>query len=162
MKCPACGEWFDMRDLAQVLAHVHDAEIDIAKRDLSRAQKVGVKSNILRLKRHRRRLANPINRGFSTMQKPYLRLYHRHHDGKIVDAGHDMTLSDFAGVLPSIGDWILQPGVRQGLDQLDPKSRNIWVVVHRMFNPRDMENGIALIVENRKPTPNELDLLPSG
>ena len=27
--CPGCGEWFDMRDLAQVLEHVHDAEIEI-------------------------------------------------------------------------------------------------------------------------------------
>jgi CRISPR/Cas system type I-B associated protein Csh2 (Cas7 group RAMP superfamily) len=27
MKCPACGRWFDLRDLGQVLAHVHDAEI---------------------------------------------------------------------------------------------------------------------------------------
>jgi uncharacterized C2H2 Zn-finger protein len=29
MKCPECGEWFDMRDLGQVLAHLHDAEIEI-------------------------------------------------------------------------------------------------------------------------------------
>jgi hypothetical protein len=29
MKCPGCGEWFDMRDLGQLLAHVHDAEIEI-------------------------------------------------------------------------------------------------------------------------------------
>jgi hypothetical protein len=29
VKCPGCGEWFDMRDLAQVLGHVHDAEIEI-------------------------------------------------------------------------------------------------------------------------------------
>ena len=32
MKCPGCGEWFDMRDLAQVLSHVHDAEIEIFER----------------------------------------------------------------------------------------------------------------------------------
>jgi hypothetical protein len=25
----ACGGWFDMRDLAQMLAHIHDAEIEI-------------------------------------------------------------------------------------------------------------------------------------
>jgi hypothetical protein len=29
MKCPGCGEWFDMRDLDQLLVHVHDAEIEI-------------------------------------------------------------------------------------------------------------------------------------
>ena len=29
MKCPGCGEWFDMRDLGEVIEHVHDAEIEI-------------------------------------------------------------------------------------------------------------------------------------
>jgi hypothetical protein len=33
MKCPDCGQWFDMRDLAQVLAHVHGAEIEISEGD---------------------------------------------------------------------------------------------------------------------------------
>jgi hypothetical protein len=31
MKCPGCGEWLDMRDLVRVLAHVHDAEIEICE-----------------------------------------------------------------------------------------------------------------------------------
>ncbi len=31
MKCPACGQRFDMRDLGQMLAHVHDAEIEIGE-----------------------------------------------------------------------------------------------------------------------------------
>jgi hypothetical protein len=29
MKCPACGEWFDMRDLKQVLMLIHEAEIEV-------------------------------------------------------------------------------------------------------------------------------------
>jgi hypothetical protein len=30
MKCPDCGQWFDMRDLAQVADHIHDgSEIEI-------------------------------------------------------------------------------------------------------------------------------------
>ena len=29
LKCPGCGEWFDMRDLGEVIEHVHDAEIEI-------------------------------------------------------------------------------------------------------------------------------------
>jgi uncharacterized C2H2 Zn-finger protein len=29
MKCPTCGQWFDMRDLSRLLAHVHDTEIEI-------------------------------------------------------------------------------------------------------------------------------------
>src|SRR5258708_36910858 len=37
MKCPGRGEWFDMRDLAQTLAHVHNGEIEIGEeRDLPR------------------------------------------------------------------------------------------------------------------------------
>ena len=30
-ECPACGEWFDMRDLGQVIEHVHDAEIEVCE-----------------------------------------------------------------------------------------------------------------------------------
>jgi uncharacterized C2H2 Zn-finger protein len=29
MKCPACSQWFDMRDLAQVVEHIHDSEIEV-------------------------------------------------------------------------------------------------------------------------------------
>ena len=31
MKCPGRGQWFDMRDLGQVIEHVHDAEIEISE-----------------------------------------------------------------------------------------------------------------------------------
>jgi hypothetical protein len=31
MKCPGCGQSFDMRDLGQVLEHVHDASIEIVE-----------------------------------------------------------------------------------------------------------------------------------
>jgi hypothetical protein len=29
--CPVCGAFLDMRDLGQMLAHVHNAEIDIGE-----------------------------------------------------------------------------------------------------------------------------------
>jgi hypothetical protein len=29
MRCPACSQWFDMRDLAQVIEHIHDSEIEV-------------------------------------------------------------------------------------------------------------------------------------
>jgi hypothetical protein len=33
MRCPACGQWFDMRDLRQVLEHVHDtSEVEFIER----------------------------------------------------------------------------------------------------------------------------------
>jgi hypothetical protein len=31
MKCPGCGQWFDMRDLKQALAHLHDADVEICE-----------------------------------------------------------------------------------------------------------------------------------
>jgi hypothetical protein len=31
MQCPGCGQWFDMRDLELVRAHVHDPEIEICE-----------------------------------------------------------------------------------------------------------------------------------
>jgi hypothetical protein len=33
MKCPGCDEWFDMRDLGQIIQHVHDLEIEISEGD---------------------------------------------------------------------------------------------------------------------------------
>jgi uncharacterized C2H2 Zn-finger protein len=33
MKCPGCGEWFDLRDLGQIIRHVHDPEIEIIDGD---------------------------------------------------------------------------------------------------------------------------------
>jgi hypothetical protein len=36
MKCPGCGEWFDMRDLDRQLAHVPDAEIEISESPVAR------------------------------------------------------------------------------------------------------------------------------
>jgi hypothetical protein len=31
--CPVCGAYLDMRDLGQILAHVHDAEIETCESD---------------------------------------------------------------------------------------------------------------------------------
>jgi hypothetical protein len=31
MKCPGCGEWFDMRDLGEVAKHVHDGDFEISE-----------------------------------------------------------------------------------------------------------------------------------
>jgi hypothetical protein len=32
MKCPACGRWFDMRDLGEVAEHIHDtSEVEVAE-----------------------------------------------------------------------------------------------------------------------------------
>jgi hypothetical protein len=31
VKCPGCGQWFDPRDLDQILVHFHDAAIEIGE-----------------------------------------------------------------------------------------------------------------------------------
>jgi hypothetical protein len=31
MKCPGCGEWFDMRELEQVTKHIHDGDFEIGE-----------------------------------------------------------------------------------------------------------------------------------
>jgi hypothetical protein len=78
-----------------------------------------------------------------------IRLYHREADGTLVDGQQDYGVESFAGQVPAIGDKIVKPGVRQGLDRHDPSNREIWDVVGRVFNPRDMEDYVALIVEER-------------
>jgi hypothetical protein len=58
-------------------------------------------------------------------------------------------LEQFSGHLPAIGDTNLDPGVHTGLLRQDPQNRTIRTVVGRLFNPRDCEDVVALIVETR-------------
>ncbi|WP_398483595.1 hypothetical protein [Tardiphaga sp.] len=90
-----------------------------------------------------------------------VRLHYRKSDGTIEDAVQDYSLESFAGFLPAVGDTVLDPGVTQGLDRREPSNRRIWTVVQRMFNPRDLENYVALVVEERAPLETEHALLPS-
>ncbi|WP_156041852.1 hypothetical protein [Bradyrhizobium sp. URHD0069] len=70
MKCPACGQWFDMRDLAQVVEHIHDGEIEVlegpAPRREGQNQRQAVKPVESQLKtgicERKNRLAQPLRR----------------------------------------------------------------------------------------------------
>ena len=84
-----------------------------------------------------------------------IRICFRRKMGEIEDGQEDFGLSTFGGVLPSIGDTILDPGVAQGLDRQDPANRRMWTVLGRIFNPRDLENYVALIVDEHTPTKEE-------
>ena len=33
MECPGCGQWFDMRNLSEVIEHVHDQDVVIIVAD---------------------------------------------------------------------------------------------------------------------------------
>ena len=78
-----------------------------------------------------------------------IRILHRDPSGKIHDGGLDFAPEHFAGQVPMIGDIIVDPGVLQGRDRQLPQDRQIWTVVGRVFNARDNEDYVALIVETR-------------
>lgn len=82
----------------------------------------------------------------------YIRILHCDHAGAISDHGNDFGAEDFAGQVPMIGDMILDPGVPVGQDRHDPRNREIWTVVGRVFNPRDNKDYVSLIVESRPGT----------
>ncbi len=89
------------------------------------------------------------------MTAPIFRIYERAADGQIEDRQFDMTLDDFGGQCPAVGDLIVAPGVLSGRDRSDLDNRFLWTVVTRVFNPRDLPDYIALIVEERAPTAAE-------
>lgn len=78
-----------------------------------------------------------------------IRILHRDPAGNVSDGGVAFGLEQFAGQVPTIGDTIIDPGVLQGQDRHMPQNRSIWTVVGRVFNPRDREDTVALIVESR-------------
>ena len=82
----------------------------------------------------------------------HIRILHRDAAGTIFDGGVDFGPEHFAGQVPMIGDMILDPGVPQGENRHNPQSRTIWTVVGRVFNSRDNEDYISLIVESRSGT----------
>lgn len=86
------------------------------------------------------------------MEDVVVRILTRDSSGKVEDWQQDFGLEDFAGFLPSVGDIIVDPGVLQGLDRNKPENRDVWTVVGRVFNPRDLKNYVSLIVEERKGT----------
>ncbi len=82
----------------------------------------------------------------------HIRILHRDTAGKVFDGGVDFGLEDFAGQVPAIGDMILNPGVPEGKKRDDPRNREIWTVVGRVFNSRDNKDYVSLIVGSRDGT----------
>jgi hypothetical protein len=94
------------------------------------------------------------------MSEMTIRLHYRRNKGQVEDAQHEFSLADFAGVLPAIGDTILHPGVVSGLPRDHLNSRRLLTVVGRVFNPKDLSDYVALIVEEHRPTEAERSLIP--
>jgi hypothetical protein len=63
------------------------------------------------------------------------------------------------GLVPGVGNIIVNPGVPQGLDRHAPSNRRVSDVVGRVFNPWDMDDYVARIVEERAPNPSEFGVV---
>lgn len=93
------------------------------------------------------------------MEEVTIRIYHRKDDGSLVDGQEDYDLAFFGGTLPAIGDLIVNPAASAGVDRYDPGNRTVWAVVGRVFNPRDMKDYVALVVEERPPHETEFSVV---
>ena len=93
----------------------------------------------------------------NTARDVTIRLYEQTAAGDWHDWEEDYDLEAFAGFLPNVGDVILKPGVPQGLDRHDPQNRRLLTVVKRIFNPRDLQNYVVLVVEEHVPEGREIE-----
>jgi hypothetical protein len=92
------------------------------------------------------------------MSETTIRILQRDKGGYIEDLVEDFSTYDFAGIIPSVGDRILNPGVAGGLERDNPKNRTLWIVVERFFNLKDNRNYVGLVVEERPLAPEEYGL----
>lgn len=96
------------------------------------------------------------------MSDPMLRLYERNAAGLVELPSLGWQLSDFAGVVPSVGDCIINSGVQSGRDRTDPIERTVYEVVARWFAENSgAEQGslvINLEVRERQGKPDEQNL----
>ena len=88
-----------------------------------------------------------------------IKIYIRTADGSLEDSQQEFGVESFAGVVPAIGDMIVDPGGLEGLNRHELTNRRVWDVVGRVFNSRDMPDYIALVVEGRVPNPHEYSVI---
>ncbi|MGR0185500.1 hypothetical protein [Azospirillum aestuarii] len=66
------------------------------------------------------------------------------------------------GIVPAVGDMIVDPGVMQGLDRGEPDNRTVYEVKSRYFLPAGADGSppkISLVVKKRKGQDKEIDVL---
>lgn len=88
-----------------------------------------------------------------------VRYYIRRSDGQLEDLSHEHDLSDFGGVCPSVGDRIVDQGAEINMNRNDPKNRQIHTVAARYFLAKGHRKYVALVIESRAATMDEIDLL---
>ena len=92
----------------------------------------------------------------------YIRLYGIEDDGTYYDMRDTYDLDDFGGVLPVVGDLIIDPGVLGGLDRKASENRTVLEVAHRHIQPStpgDDDRWIVLVCNQRPGLPMEADIV---
>ncbi|HEV7229392.1 hypothetical protein [Brevundimonas sp.] len=74
----------------------------------------------------------------------------------------DYGIENFGGVVPSVGDIIVSPGVTRGADRNDPDNRTLYVVKERYWLPSTGEKDpvrLGLVVATRTGMMKEVNVL---
>ncbi len=92
----------------------------------------------------------------------FVRLYEDH--GEVLKfCGDEFDFTDCGGHLPHIGDIIVDSGVTEGMDRMDPANRRLHEVVARYLMPRSHMDGVhytCLVVKSRNGCKKEVNILP--
>ena len=71
-------------------------------------------------------------------------------------------LTSLGGVIPAVGDLVVDPGVSQGKDRSAPENRAVYEVEARYFLPQTTDSGyvrIGLLVKRRQGRQEEINIL---
>ena len=95
------------------------------------------------------------------MTDTVIRFYKKDARGRFEEILRDtLLLAQLGGVCPSVGDRIVHEDVEQmAQDCNGPENVRIYEVTARYFKAHGDENQIAVIIEERRPSENEITLL---
>jgi hypothetical protein len=91
------------------------------------------------------------------MSETYVHLFYDDDHGCLRRFG-SKPLSAYGGVVPAVGDLVVEPDVAKGLDRHDVHNRIVHKVVARYFIPGDAPQ-VNLVIEDRTATRLEREIL---
>jgi hypothetical protein len=92
------------------------------------------------------------------MSETYIRLFIVSGDA-LDPQPEDYTPAELGGIVPGVGDVIVDPGVAQGLAR-DPGNRTVFEVQRRYIQPDNSHGArICLVVLERRGRPDEIEVL---
>lgn len=95
----------------------------------------------------------------------FIRIYKKDSDGKLYDEREDFDVSDFCGVIPRVGDFIVSRWLRNAKEEGRAwHNRTVHVVEAVYYRPdkRDKptdDSWVVLVVRDRQMTEEEQELL---